>query len=103
MSAPHIRCDHDQIQKMASQFSAQSSTIAGINRKLKSAQDTLEGGDWIGKGATKFFKEMNGDINPAMKRLQKAMDEASKITKQAGQVFKDAEEESSRILIVIRT
>lgn len=103
MSAPHIRCDHDQIQKMASQFSAQSSAIAGINRKLKSAQATLEGGDWIGRGATQFLKEMNNEINPAMKRLQKAMDEAAKVTKQVSQAFKNAEEESSRILIIIRT
>lgn len=103
MSAPHIRCDHDQIQKISSQFSAQSSAIAGINRKLKSAQATLEGGDWIGRGATQFLKEMNNEINPAMKRLQTAMDEAAKVTKQVSQAFKDAEEESSRILIIIRT
>ncbi len=103
MSAPQIRCDHDQIQKISSQFSAQSSAIAGINRKLKSARATLEGGDWIGRGATQFLKEMNNEINPAMKRLQKAMDEAAKVTKQVSQAFKDAEEESSRILIIIRT
>jgi WXG100 family type VII secretion target len=103
MSAPQIRCDHDQIQKISSQFSAQSSAIAGINRKLKAAQATLEGGDWIGRGATEFLKEMNSDINPAMKRLEKAMDEAAKVTKQVSQVMKDADEESSRILIIIQS
>ena len=103
MSAPEIRCDHDQIQKIGSQFSAQSSAIAGVNRKLKSAQSTLEGGDWIGRGATEFFKEMNSEINPAMTRLQKAMDEAANVSKQISQAMKNAEDESSRILIIIQS
>ncbi len=103
MSAPEIRCDHDALQKIGSQFSAQSSAIAGVNRKLKSAQATLEGGDWIGRGATEFFKEMNGDINPAMTRLQKAMDEAANVSKQMSQVLKNADDESSKILIIIQS
>ena len=103
MSAPEIRCDHDQIQKIGSQFSAQSSAIAGVNRKLKSAQSTLEGGDWIVRGATEFFKEMNSEINPAMTRLQKAMDEAANVSKQISQAMKNAEDESSRILIIIQS
>ncbi len=103
MSAPEIRCDHDAIQKIGSQFSAQSSAIAGVNRKLKSAQATLEGGDWIGRGAIEFFKEMNGEINPAMKRLQKAMDEAANVSKQISQALKNAEDESSKILIIIQS
>jgi WXG100 family type VII secretion target len=103
MSAPEIRCDHDQIQKIGSQFSAQSSAIGGVNRKLKSAQATLEGGDWIGRGATQFFKEMNSEINPAMKRLEKAMDEAANVSKQISQTLTNADEESSRILIIIQS
>ena len=97
MSSPRIRCDYDEMKKISQVFSAQNSAIAGVNRKIKSAQGTLEGGDWIGKGAKAFFKEMNGEVNPAMKRLEKAMAEAARITKQIAIIMKQAEDDASGI------
>jgi hypothetical protein len=38
-----------------------------------------------------------------MKRLEQAMDEAARVTKQVGQIMNGAEEESSSILIIIQT
>jgi WXG100 family type VII secretion target len=97
MSSPKIRAQYDELTKISSVFSAQSSAIAGVNRKVKSAQDTLQAGDWQGKGATKFYREMDGTINPSMKRLEKALAEAARLTKQISKIMKDAEDESSSI------
>lgn len=97
MPAATIRSDRDELAKIGSSFSKASSAIAGVNRKIKSSQDTLEGGDWIGRGANAFYKEMNGDVNPAMKRLEKALGEAARITKQIAQIMQQAEEDSSRL------
>jgi WXG100 family type VII secretion target len=101
MPSVQIRIDHDQMGQISQVFSAQNSAIAGVNNKLKSAQETLQNGDWIGKGADAFYKEMEGDVNPAMKRLEQAMEEAAHVTKQIGQIMNGAEEESSSILIVL--
>jgi WXG100 family type VII secretion target len=101
MPSIQIRCDYDQVNQIASMFTAQGSAIAGVNKKIKAAQQTLEGGDWIGKGATAFFQEMNNEVNPSMKRLEKAMEEAASITKQIHNVMHQAEEESSKILVTI--
>lgn len=98
-----IRIDYDQMQQMTQMFSAQGSAIAGINRKIKAAQSTLEGGDWIGKGAKAFFQEMNSDVNPSMKRLEKAMEEAARITKQIHKIMHQTEDECSKIFIRIST
>ena len=97
MSSPRIRCDYDDLQKVSKIFSSQNSEIARVNRKIKSAQGTLEGGDWIGKGAKAFFSEMNGEVNPSLKRLEKAMAQAARITKQISQIMKQAEDDSSNI------
>lgn len=97
MSSPRIRCDYDEMQKISQIFRAQNSEIARVNRKIKSAQGTLEGGDWIGKGAKAFFREMNGEVVPSMKRFEKAMAEAARITKQISQIMKQAEDDSSSI------
>jgi len=97
-----IRIDYDQMQQITQMFTAQGSAIAGVNRKIKAAQSTLEGGDWIGKGAKAFFQEMNSDVNPSMKRLEKAMEEAARITKQIHTVMHQAEDESSKILVKLQ-
>jgi WXG100 family type VII secretion target len=97
MSSPKIRCDYDELKKMSQIFDAHYTEIATIHHKMKGAQRTLEGGDWIGKGAKAFFKEMNGEVNPAMKRLVRAMDQACRITKQMSKIMKQAEDDCSNI------
>jgi WXG100 family type VII secretion target len=101
MSAPHIRCDHDALGQVSQMFSKQSSEIAGVNKKLKSAMETLEGGDWIGRGATAFFQEMNDAINPSMQRLQEALDEASSTTKEISKTMEDADDEAQRVIVQV--
>ena len=103
MASVQIRIDHDQMGQIGQVFSTQNSAIAGVNKRIKSAQETLQNGDWIGRGGDAFFKEMEGEINPAMKRLEQAMEEAARVTKQIGQIMNEAEEESSSILIIIHT
>ena len=95
MSAPKVRAHHEELQKISSSFGSQSSAIAGINGKMNSAFQTLHGGDWIGKGANAFFKEMEGEVMPSMKRLEKALSDAARITNQISQIMKQAEDEAS--------
>ena len=103
MPSNMIRADYDELKRFGQLFSQHSSSIAKVNKKIKSVQDTLQGGDWIGKGATAFFNEMNGEVNPSMKRLEEALAEAATLTSQMAKAMKDAEDQSSRILAVIIT
>jgi len=57
----------------------------------------LEGGDWIGKGATAFYNEMNSAVLPAMKKLASALDTASQTTKKISQIVKRAEDDSAAL------
>jgi WXG100 family type VII secretion target len=98
MSAPKVRAHHEELQKISGSFSSQSSAIAGINGKMNSAFQTLRGGDWIGKGANAFFKEMEGEVMPSMKRLEKALADAARVTNQISQTMKQAEDEASGYL-----
>lgn len=103
MPAVIIRCDYDGVSQMSQMFRQNGSDLEQVNRKLKAAQETLEGGDWIGKGATAFYNEMNNDVNPAMKKLAAAMEEASRIVQQAGQIFEQADDEASRVIIIVNS
>jgi len=101
MPSASVRADYDELAQIAKLFSQQSSNIAKVNRRIKSVQESLQGGDWIGKGATAFFREMESEVNPSMKRLGQAMAEASSTTSQISKAMKEAEDQSSRLLAVI--
>jgi len=95
MSAPVYRGEYDQLKAIAGTFRSQGDAIKAMNQRIKSAQQTLEGGDWIGEGAKKFYAEMNGQVMPALQRLSNALSEAGRVTQEIAQVTKQAEDESA--------
>ncbi|MEK7443181.1 MAG: WXG100 family type VII secretion target [Chloroflexota bacterium] len=97
MAAPQVRSDYDQLQVIQNTFSAQSDALQRMNQNLKSRMDTLQGGDWIGEGAKKFYGEMNDQVIPSLRRFEKAMSEAARITQQISRIMKQAEDEASGI------
>ncbi len=90
-----FRADYAGLQDIAKQFQNQSDAVRSTHQNLKSNVDQLRGKDWVGKGADKFTQEWDSAVEPMVKRLMNALDEASKITKQISQIAKQAEEESS--------
>jgi len=101
MPAPKVRADHDQLSRLATQFARQASETNKSLRQIKRQVDTLQGGDWVGKGATAFYREMDQQVLPALTRLGKSFDAAQKVTAQISKIMKQAEEDVARILGVI--
>lgn len=95
MSAPVFRGDYDQLKTIAGTLRSQGDAVKAMNQRLKSAQQTLEGGDWIGVGATKFYQEMNGQVHPALQKLANALSEAGRVTQEIANVTKQAEDDSA--------
>ena len=100
MAAEHVRSDFDQLKSIAGQFRSASETINGMTNNLKGKVETLRGGDWVGKGATKFYGEIDGSVMPSLKRLTNALNEASRITNQIAQIMKQTEDETSALFRV---
>ncbi len=90
-----IRADYDQLEQVASQFANQSQAIQQMLQNVRGSMDPLEGGGWIGRGSDAFFAEMQSEVIPANERLQQALDEANRVTKQIVQVVKQAEDDAS--------
>ena len=93
-----VRSNHDELKTIGSKFSSEEASVGQMNQNLKSNIDTLQGGDWIGPGATAFYQEMNGEVLPSLKRLQSALGEAARVTNQISQAMKNAENEASGML-----
>lgn len=96
MSAQIVRGDYQQLSTIAGTLRSQGDAIKAMNQRIKSAQQTLEGGDWIGLGATKFYQEMNGQVMPALQRLTNALTEAGRVVQEIASTIKEAEEGASR-------
>ena len=90
-----IRADYDQLEQLANQFANQSQAIQQMLQNVRGSMDPLQSGGWIGRGSDAFFSEMQSEVLPATQRLQEALDEANRVTKQIIQTVKQAEEEAS--------
>jgi WXG100 family type VII secretion target len=66
-----------------------------MSNSIKSCVEDCRGGNWIGKSADKFYAEYDSAIAPALQRLERALSQASSVTKKVSQVWKQAEQESS--------
>ncbi|MEP7358937.1 MAG: WXG100 family type VII secretion target [Anaerolineales bacterium] len=98
MTGPKVRADYEQLKTAASQFGGQAQAAQQTVQALQKALAALEGGDWVGLGASAFYQEMGGQVMPALKRLAAAMESAQRTTTQIGQVIAQAEGDAARVL-----
>ena len=55
--------------KIAQTFNREAEHSRGSLQSIQRRMDTLRSGQWVGKGATAFYQEMDSAILPAMKKL----------------------------------
>jgi WXG100 family type VII secretion target len=92
--ADEVRADYEQLEQISSRFANQAQEIQQMLQKVRNSMQKLEP-DWIGRGSDAFFNEMEGEVLPATDRLQQALDEAGRITREVVQILQQAEEEAS--------
>jgi WXG100 family type VII secretion target len=96
-----FRLDYDMIKKIMGSFKGQEAATQQTIQKLSKVVEQLRGGDWIGEGATAFFNEMDGEVIPAMKRLQNAMSEGDRVSKEIERLQKETENSISSFFTAI--
>jgi WXG100 family type VII secretion target len=92
--ADEIKADYDQLEHIVSKFANQAQEIQQMIQQVRSGMDRLHE-DWIGRGSKAFFNEMRGEVIPATLRLQQALEEAGRVTKEISQTMQQADEEAS--------
>lgn len=98
MPAPRIRADYDMLKVITRLFQQEQRASNQTMQRLKRTIGTLRGGEWIGKGATEFYREMNSEVMPSVQRLTRSLEAASRVTRQISQIMRQAEDECARIL-----
>lgn len=95
MPANRIRADYDELMKLAGKWNQEAQSCATMLQSLRQVMETLQGGDWVGPGASAFYAEMNGIIIPALRRLIAALEQAAQCCRQLAELFKRAEDEAA--------
>ncbi|PJF31367.1 MAG: hypothetical protein CUN51_03285 [Candidatus Thermofonsia Clade 1 bacterium] len=87
MGAPKIQADYDGLSEIARHFAAKAQDTNYLMQTVQRCVDELQRGAWIGRGATRFYTEMQNVVSPAMQRLRNALDEASSATTRIAQAL----------------
>ena len=69
--------------------------MAQMQQSVQQAYQELHGGGWIGRGSEAFFREMEGEVMPAVRRLIEALAQANQVTNQISKLFHQADQEAS--------
>src|SRR5690348_10058971 len=91
MAAPKVRADYQSLQQVASSFGSQADAARTSIQQLQRQMDVLQGGDWVGQGATAFYQEMGDSVMPTLKRLADALSSAQQSVTQISQIMQQAE------------
>ena len=100
MPAPRIRGDYDSLAQISQVFARRAADTKRTIQRVKRQINTLQGGDWVGKGAKAFYREMDSEVLPSMQRLATALETANRVTRQIIQILRAAEEDAARIFRV---
>lgn len=64
--------------------------------RVRSVVQQLRDSGWEGRGSAAFFNQMDGEVFPAVQRLEAALQDAQRVTLQIRQVIQTAEEEAAQ-------
>ncbi len=90
-----IRGVYGDLDQVANRFTSAQSDVLNTLQRVRAAMEPLENGSWIGRGSDAFFREMRGEVLPAVQRLQQALGEAARNTNVIVQTLRQADEEAS--------
>ncbi|PJF28709.1 MAG: hypothetical protein CUN52_12100 [Phototrophicales bacterium] len=92
-----IEADYQELQKISNMMNQRADTIQNQYQLLKAKVGELLNGNWEGRGADKFQAEMEGEVFPALMKLQRALEACSNSLGQVANTFRQSEEQASNL------
>lgn len=90
-----IQAQYDVLSNVAERFGSQAQANEAMASRVQLAMRALED-SWQGRGSTAFFREMNSDMLPALRRLVGALQQAQTVTARISEIVRHAEEEAAQ-------
>lgn len=94
-SAETVRVDYEALAQVAARFQQRSQSTVQMAGQVRQSYARLQDDSWIGRGAEAFFREMDGEILPAVRRLIEALAEAANVTNAIVQNFQQSDQQAA--------
>jgi uncharacterized protein YukE len=98
MPSAKVRADYDGLKQFVSGFNKATEAAQRSLQAVAREKDVLQNGDWIGVGATAFYKEMDDTVLPTLRRLVGALSFAALTTTEISGIIKEAEGQAAQTL-----
>ncbi|MFM8319963.1 MAG: WXG100 family type VII secretion target [Chloroflexota bacterium] len=92
------QANYDVLKEQQTKFEEMHERVEAMLQKLAQAAEPLNAGSWQGQGAEAFKREVSEEVEPALKRLYEALEEAGSTLGQIAQKIHAADEASSQVL-----
>jgi WXG100 family type VII secretion target len=92
-----IRAHYNDLQQASQAFNNEAHTIGSMYNQLKGRTEDLHGKGWQGLGSDAYFREMEGTVLPAIKRLEAALNSMGSTIKQVHDIFHNAESDVNQL------
>jgi len=92
-----IQANYDQLASAAARFTNEANQTTQLTQQVRQCFEVLQGGDWIGMGAQRFFAEMRELVFPGLQRLSSTLQDASQATKRISEALRQAEEQAGAL------
>lgn len=98
MAADIITINYEVMGQIVREFLDEQARVNRIIQRLNNQIEVLEGGAWKSEAATAYYRDMETDLMPAMRRLTESLFKASLVTHHIITIFEGAEEDASSLL-----
>lgn len=97
MGADIIQANYEELETIATRFGHWADCNVEMSGRVRQGIEKLRHGDWIGKGSEAFFKEMDGEVLPALNRLTLALQQSEDVVNEIIFILREAEEEAASV------
>jgi WXG100 family type VII secretion target len=98
MKAPRIRVEYDNLGQIAKTFGKHEGETESITTSLNQQVEVLRNGHWIGRGADRFYQEMDDSVLPSLKGLARVLGLADRVTRDIDKLMHEAEEDAASLI-----
>ena len=91
--AEQIQVNYEALEQIENKFAQLANEVQEMAGKIKSRDNNLRQGGWVGRGSDAFYREMDDLVMPAIGRLREALQEGGQALNRVARIFGEAEEE----------
>lgn len=93
-----IQANYEALRKIGDDFNSQQQKVKRISQTLTMNTDKLRRGAWQSEASAAFYRDMDNNVLPAVQRLERALSEAARVTREIIRLMQAGEQQARGLL-----